>query len=581
MLRGTTIALACAALLLAAGCHQAAHIAPSRPGWQPPLAPIEPTGIVVSVGDVARYNPGDIRYVELTAAECQCLAASNSKLGNLLAAERRAIAQEKAGPIRSRINAVKREILLAAEMEARNASAAGALQAYYGLAEAEARYDLAGESLAEVDDTIGKLEQMRRQGLQLPIDDTQLVRQRHEVQIGRLELEATINELNHQLRTLLAIDSVEGQPRIWPTDELAVVDLHLDPAAEVSVAMATRPELVTLRRFAGALDSQTAAAIGPLLSSINPLLGSGGSSHGVLKLLKMMHGNEAEAAQRARQLVDYQRQREREVASEVELAVATVQARATQAALAQEKMMSWEQRLEEVEKTRATGQTTFADVSQARLKLLESQGELVAQAAAWKRAVVDLKKAQGVLVDECRALLPSHCQCCLGHCCCSMSGTSQLAALHSSVATKPAEMETKVAEIVATQPDDGSAALEPVVDEPRMDDQEPLQWRPHEGVVKLASRGGRGQEATQAGPHDNESAILIAAEPDAAGETATLRLVAAELPEPESDENDVLLPKAEAKRATKPARAEVPAAASSAGPLFGPPPLPPFVREAR
>ena len=103
------------------------------------------------VDQVLGYPRPPGNYRALGPAECQCLAAQASQLGKLFDGERPALAaNESAGGCCSRTdNTLSYDVLCTAALEARNRSAGDALNAYYLLAQNEARLDLVARALDE------------------------------------------------------------------------------------------------------------------------------------------------------------------------------------------------------------------------------------------------------------------------------------------------------------------------------------------------------------------------------------------------------------------------------------------------
>lgn len=341
-------------------------------------------------------------YHALTPPEAQCMAVANSSLGNLIEAEQRVARACK------HHNRAESGIRATLALEARNKSAAAALEIYYRLAEGEAKRDLLRRSQEEIEFTLAEVRKIRSQGMQVPFDDSEFERKKIEIESQRVELDLLIAQGNFQLRKLLGLSTQDSQARIWPATDLSVADLALDPEAEVAQGMGTRPELNELRRLSRTLDAHSLNAARQFLARIDASLGAEPKKCLTYLLVHFIPCvSKAEVAQRRAQLAQYTNRREHELADEIRGAVATVVGRMEQARLAAEAVQRWEKRVRDLQAERGIGKSSFVEIAQAKLLLLAAQGDLVKAAIAWKTAVVKLKEAEGQLVAECRAFM--HC----------------------------------------------------------------------------------------------------------------------------------------------------------------------------
>jgi len=92
---------------------------------------------------------------------------------------------------------------------------------------------------------------------------------------------------------------------------------------------------------------------------------------------------------------------ERTIAQEVRLAVATIERRLQQIRQTKERLNLLQQRLDGLEKLRATGKATPFEPSETRLEVVTTENDLLHDVIEWKIAVVQLKEAQGLLAQEC------------------------------------------------------------------------------------------------------------------------------------------------------------------------------------
>ncbi|HEY1598319.1 MAG TPA: hypothetical protein VGG64_01865 [Pirellulales bacterium] len=353
------------------------------------------------------HPPGN--YRALGPAECQCLAARASKLGNLLDGERRALAaNESAGGGCSRTdNSLTYDVLRTAALEARNRSAGDALNAYYLLAQNEARIDLVTRALAETRQATANIERLRQQGLKMPAEDDRFLRREIELRDQQAQLGGAISQLNAQLWQLIGLEPTPPQERIWPTERLEVVVERIDVDEAVQNGLAMRPELSMLRRLRRTLDEDSLPAARAALAQVSPLLGlapqsSGcGGLLGLVGALRKLHTAERELPERRRQLNQYAHDRELEVAAEIRLAAETVELRLRQIAIAKESLDHLTARRGDAEARAKSSGATFADLTAAHLAVIQAEGDVIEKVAAWKIAQARLKQSQGLLVAEC------------------------------------------------------------------------------------------------------------------------------------------------------------------------------------
>lgn len=403
-------------VVLAAGCAQRSA---GRHATRRPLG-LEQTERGALAADASRVGPlADVDRVlglprpsgnfhALGPAECQCLAARASNLGNLLDGERRALAAHEAASGCSHVdNSSTHDLLRTAALEARNRSAGDALDDYYTLAQSEARLDFVARALAETQQAMAGVERIKRQGLKFPADDTEFARRDITLRDQQAQLQNAVSRLNGQLWQMLGITPETPHERIWPTTDLTATVEPTDIEAAVQFGLATRPELGLLRRLRGSLDADSLPSARAALSQANPLLGLQPPSptcDGVLGLcgaIKKIRAAQCELPQRQRQLAQYTRDREQEIAVEIRQAAETVELRLRQIALANEAHNQWQTRAHEVTGRANTGGATFGDVAAARLSLIQAEGDLLDAIVAWKIAQARLKQSQGLLVLEC------------------------------------------------------------------------------------------------------------------------------------------------------------------------------------
>ncbi|MCE9605315.1 MAG: hypothetical protein K8U03_10485 [Planctomycetia bacterium] len=395
----TTTALGCAHDKVRSG-------ATSRSDYTYELSPVARGKIAIEPGvaasEVESISPPSNEYVTLSAAECQCLAARHSMLGNLLDGEKNAVCCDDVKHCQKASHHALQRIKTAAAREARNKSSADALKLYFGLAEVEAGLDSIEATAVVIDDILAKAGEIKRNELQVPFDRTEFERQRMTLDSERTDLEAKRVTMNAQLHALLGPTS-SPNAFFWPSDPLRPTTSPPDVETEVGYALATRPELIALRSLAA--DGTTPTdAIAELLGSTHGLLGLK-AKFATLKISKALGGgSDCEPCARQNQLADLLRSREEQIAGDVRAAAFTVNARRRQASLAERQVASWDVRIAQLEELHTTGQASFLEIDAARIKRIEAQQAVVSAVTAWKRAEVELHQHEGALEAECRGL---------------------------------------------------------------------------------------------------------------------------------------------------------------------------------
>ena len=369
---------------------------------------IAQVGSAVQVDKTLGYPRTAGNYHALGPAECQCMAARASKLGNLFDGERRALAAgDSSGRCSHTDNSLTFDVLRTAALEARNRSAGDALNSYYLLAQNEARLDLLTRALGETRQAVSNVDRLRQQGLKMPADDDRFARRDIELRDQLAQVEAGVSQLNGQLWQLIGIWPAAPQERTWPTAALAVTVERQDVEAAVQLGLGTRPELGMLRRMRSRLDEDSLSGARAAMKQVNPLLGLTAPSSdcdgplGFLGKLRKLHAAKEELPERRRQLNQYTIEREQEVAVEIRQAAETVELRLRQIALAKEALALAEHQRLDAEGRSNTGRATFADVAVARLAVVQADEDLLEKIVAWKIAEARLKQAQGMLVTEC------------------------------------------------------------------------------------------------------------------------------------------------------------------------------------
>lgn len=346
-------------------------------------------------------------YRGLTPSQCQCLSVDASALGNLLASERRTV--KSAGVLRHHAahrSDVERRMLYYASQEARNKSAGDALRVYWGLAEAENSRPILRDSRAESDHAVRDLEELLKRGLIVPVDATLIRSQSLSLEDRQLELDLTVERLNEQLKPMVDLDTSDPSWHIWPETELKLVVEPIDIDSAVAEGLQLRPELRLLRMLTSNLDKDTLPAARRALGSINGALGS--SESGCCACLAALTKwvaccDSCELATRCRQLQEYRADREAAVAAEIRQGAHAVVTAAARVAVAEQQVQLRSTNVKNLESKLPSGGANAFELHRARLELLDSRREVISQLIVWETARVELRQAQGKLVDECRS----------------------------------------------------------------------------------------------------------------------------------------------------------------------------------
>jgi len=348
----------------------------------------------------------------LTPRECQCQAATNSTIANLLDRER-AEPERKHG-LYSRLKnhgssgatALKQEILTEAACEIRNQMASSALEAYFRLAETEGRSELAEKAVAVLADAVARGRQLKAKGIKTPPELDALERKEIDLKSDTAQLRLAQTRLQHDLKALL------GSPANAPANLIRPVldmDDYVAPggsAAEVAKGLATRPELRLWRTLGQSLDAASLPVAQAALQTVNPLAGGAldkgaRSSSAHLKAMLEMCKGQTDAETVRQQILAYQSEREEQIASDIRRDVRLLAIQTDILILARRRAGDNKRRVEELTERQAKGISSFAETAEAQLEWLKARGTVVEAAASLLIYKVKLRQDQGLLAAEC------------------------------------------------------------------------------------------------------------------------------------------------------------------------------------
>ncbi len=357
------------------------------------------------------HTPDITGYRLLTEPQCQCLAAAESTLGNLLAIERQSVLT---GVVwRWDREALARSVLADAlalrAVEERNRSAAQALELYYRLAAAYFARDRVEQSLAELRRWIEDLGKAKETGLTVPQEDSKLRLQEVELAERKVQLDAAIEQLDEQLCQLVGLERDPHQP-LWPGAELTVRVAAVDADAAVEEGLRSRPDLALLALLYENVDEQTLGVIRDALARIDLAMGLPTPRKHMVSTAVHRAKVCLEAETRREQLGQLLHAQRRVAEQELRRAASEVDRRLRQIGLAKDKLDQRQQALRRLRDRReAKGSPPAFEVPAAQLEVLAAEIDVFEAVIEWKIATARLKQSQGTLAAECGYASPESC----------------------------------------------------------------------------------------------------------------------------------------------------------------------------
>lgn len=357
-------------------------------------------------------------YRLLTPGDCQCRAAANATIANMLELEEHwaTVTIECDSKVVAKNLCLQRDLLELHAADVRNKSAAAALEAYYQLAalEARARYlDLAVEELTKSRDRVAKL---RNEGLPVEVDGDEIAIQLAALEDRRLQLEFARVQLNGQLQKLMGCPIAETD-FFWPEVDWTPDLSPLDAEAELQAALPDRFDVRGVGLILCKLEKSTLRVARGVLAVADSTLGSVEPTEGWVHRVRCIACSGFEVDVRCRQLAMLYEETERLATAEIKSAVyeATMQQR--RIAVARQAVQQRRERLYELDAKRDPDDTSIFEISRARSRLYDAEATLVEQVAGLSLARVRLRKAQAALAAECGFVPKLCCEgCCDGEC---------------------------------------------------------------------------------------------------------------------------------------------------------------------
>lgn len=395
------------AISLAGGCAVSQRCEPCI-SCSPPVLALDcrPVSRGAIVADLVHVPPRDVfafndqlAYCALGEREAQCLAATNASLARSLEQEAAAIGAQSTGHHGPDV-ASQQQILHLQAAHERNRAASAALQLYLRLVEAEGGVFNARQRSLEVNQMLSDVQRLQAAGLDSPASLSTIQAQQLELVHKQVDLEALIDQLNHQLVVLLGAEPPPGA-RLWPEANLHVDPVVPDVAASQQIALSQRADLCALRVAAAANDPNN-------LETSRAALAQSGTGLGMtlgpcVSLLSLFHhkARREEAGIRQAQLAGTLADQERQARHDVAEAISTLQARLVQIGLNRRRVEMLEKQHGRLEQARAVDPAAGFQARRAHLDTLAGQQDLLHDVVAWKLAIVKLHEAQGALAIQC------------------------------------------------------------------------------------------------------------------------------------------------------------------------------------
>ncbi|MCA9231468.1 MAG: hypothetical protein KDA57_12510 [Planctomycetales bacterium] len=360
-------------------------------------------------------------YELLSASTCQCNAATNANLANLVELERhwaKVVIECDTKNVRENY-CLDRDLLALHAYDLRNTSASTALEAFYQLAGLEAQQHYLLQGIDETERTLERVDKLRSEGLELPerIERSTIVAKLNELRDQKLQLEFLRIQLNGQLQQLIGCPLNEHAfywPQIDWTPDLTPVDVEL----ELADGLATRSDLRGLALVLCKLKKPTLPVARGVLSFADSTLGTVEPVDGWIHAARCFRCNEHEVPVRCRQLSMFYAETEKLATAEIKSAAYKVNLQQQRVVVVQQSVQEIRRQLFELEETRDVNEVTVFELSNLRGQLYEAESNLISQVVALKLAEVGLGKAQGVLALECGFEPVLCCEgCCDGDCC--------------------------------------------------------------------------------------------------------------------------------------------------------------------
>jgi predicted secreted protein len=403
-LRLVTIVL-CGAMLT--GCRCASqHCVPSTAKLACPaertLATATTPDISAVEAVVERLPSPDEEYRLLDEHTCQCTAAGNAYLANMLRLEQHLATMfaECESARTSRNLTLQRNLLALYAADKRGLAASNAMLAFYYLNELETAIPYLDRVIEETSDAQQRAAKLTGQDLAPTLDPTDFERQLLELRDRRAELDLRRLELNGQLQRQLGC-TLATDDFFWPQVSPVVEAEPVDVDAAVAVGLATRQDLRMIRLVICNLEREKLTVVQAFLGAVDGALGTATVQDGTLHRLRCIACSDNEVPVRCRQLKILLDDAERAATVAIRLAAFEVKAHYERIVIAQQKVDSWRARVDRLTAKRAVEDTTVFEISAAQNELYQAEIDVVHHVTQLRLARLALRQAQGLLPGEC------------------------------------------------------------------------------------------------------------------------------------------------------------------------------------
>ncbi|RIK72537.1 MAG: hypothetical protein DCC67_19155, partial [Planctomycetota bacterium] len=344
----------------------------------------------------------DETYAILTPADCQCRAATNANVANMIALEEHwaSVIIECDSKVVQANLCLQRDLLELHAADVRNKAAAAALEAYYQLAGLEARKHYLELAIVETARSVQRADQLRQSGLEVDIDREALAMRLNELEDQRLQLQYARIQLNGQLQKQLGCP-ISEQSFFWPQADWQPNMTAIDAEAEVAAGLPNRFDLRGVELALCNLEKTTLRVARGVLGVADSTLGSVEPVEGLVHRLRCIPCSDHELDVRCRQLEMLYRDTEQLATAEIKSAAYEVVLQQQRVALAWEAAHQRRNGLDSLMARRDAEDVPVFEVSSARGRLYDAEAKLVEQLADLKIAEVRLRRAQAALAAEC------------------------------------------------------------------------------------------------------------------------------------------------------------------------------------
>jgi len=354
----------------------------------------------------------------LTPGDCQCRAAANANLANLVELE-----EHWAGVIiECDSNVVQQNLCLQRDLlelhagDLRNKAAATAMEAYYQLAGLEARKHYLDRAVLETTRSLERADKLRESGLPTEIDRDELSMRLSEMEDQRLQLQFARVQLNGQLQKQLGCPVSEND-FFWPQVDWQPNMSPFDAEAELASGLPNRFDLRGLELVLCHLEKTTLRVARGVLAVADGTLGSVEPTEGIVHRIRCLNCNEHEVDVRCRQLSMLYNDTVQLATAEIKGAVYQVVLQQQRVALARDAVKQRQAHLDAMNARRDAEDIPIFEISGARARVYDAESNLVEQVAALKIAEIRLRRTQAALAAECGFAPKLCCEgCCNGAC---------------------------------------------------------------------------------------------------------------------------------------------------------------------